>query len=67
MRKIFLLMVILFMTAPSLVLAQSTMTDQQLINFVLEEREKGSSQTEIVTKLMQRGVDIQQIQRVRRK
>ncbi len=67
MRKFFLLMVILFMTAPSFVMAQSTMTDQQLINFVIEEREKGSSQTEIVTKLMQRGVDIQQIQRVRRK
>ena len=47
--------------------AQSTMTDQQLIKFVMEENEKGASQTEIVTKLMQRGVDIQQIQRVRRK
>lgn len=47
--------------------AQSTMTDQQLIKFVTEEKEKGSTQSEIVQKLMQRGVDIQQIQRVRRK
>ena len=67
MRKLFLLMVILFMAAPAVMLAQSTMTDQQVINFVLEEREKGTSQTEIITKLMQRGVDVQQIQRIRRK
>ena len=51
----------------SCVFAQSTMTDQQLITFMLDEHEKGSTQTEIVTKLMQRGVDIQQLQRVRRK
>ncbi|MBP3251027.1 MAG: SLBB domain-containing protein, partial [Prevotella sp.] len=43
------------------------MTDQQLVSFILEEKEKGSSQSEIVTKLIQRGVDVQQIQRVRRK
>ena len=48
-------------------MAQSTMTDQQLITFIMEENEKGSTQQEIVTKLMQRGVDIQQIQRVKRK
>ena len=43
------------------------MTDQQLISFVMQEKEKGTSQQEIVTMLMQRGVDIQQIQRVKRK
>lgn len=48
-------------------LAQSSMTDEQIITFIMEEKEKGSSQTEIVTKLMQRGVDIQQIQRIKRK
>ena len=48
-------------------MAQSGMTDQQLITFILEENEKGSTQTEIVTKLMQRGVDMQQLQRVKRK
>ena len=47
--------------------AQKSMTDQQLITFIMEEREKGTSQNEIITKLMQRGVDIQQIQRVRRR
>ena len=48
-------------------MAQSSMTDQQLISFVMQEKEKGTSQQEIVTMLMQRGVDIQQIQRVKRK
>ena len=66
MRKLFLLLVVLFLTTID-VQAQSSMTDQQLITFILEERDKGSSQTEIVTKLMQRGVNIQQIQRVKRK
>lgn len=52
--------------APIQMQAQS-MTDQQLITFILEERDKGSSQNDIITKLIQRGVDIQQIQRVKRK
>ena len=47
--------------------AQSTMTDDQVMQFVVKEHEVGSSQSQIVTKLMQRGVDIQQIRRVRSK
>ena len=68
MKKIFfpLAMVMLLCLAPLQTQAQS-MTDQQLITFILEERDKGTSQNEIITKLMQRGVDIQQIQRVKRK
>ena len=45
--------------------AQSTMTDEQVMQFVVKEHEAGSSQSQIVTKLMQRGVDIQQIRRVK--
>ena len=66
MKKYLSTLVLLVGMAMSAV-AQSSMTDQQLIKFVTEEKEKGTSQTEIVQKLMQRGVDIQQIQRVRRK
>ena len=66
MRKYFLLLTMMFF-ASHFAMAQSTMTDQQLVSFFLEEKEKGSSQSEIVTKLIQRGVDVQQIQRVRRK
>ena len=47
--------------------AQSGMSDQQLVSYILEEKEKGTPQNEIVMNLMKRGVDIQQIQRVRRK
>ena len=47
--------------------AQSTMTDNQVMQFIVKEHEAGSSQAQIVTKLMQRGVDIQQIRRVRNK
>ena len=45
--------------------AQSSMTDEQVMQFVLKENQKGTSQAQIVTKLMQRGVDINQIRRVK--
>ena len=44
-----------------------TMTDQQIIQFVMEQRQQGASQQQIVTKLMQRGVKIDQLQRLRKK
>lgn len=67
MKKYLLTLVILLLTGATNVMAQSTMTDQQLLSFIMEEHEKGSTQSEIITKLMQRGVNVQQIQRVRRK
>lgn len=45
--------------------AQSGMTDEQVMQFVVKEYKKGTDQTQIVTKLMQRGVDINQIRRVK--
>lgn len=51
---------------PLSVVAQSSMTDDQVIRFVMKEHEAGTSQEQIVTKLMQRGVDIQQIRRVKK-
>ena len=47
------------------VMAQSSMTDSQVIDFVMKEQKAGSSQSQIVTKLMQKGVDIQQIRRIK--
>ena len=49
------------------VAAQSSMTDNQVMQFVVKEHEAGTSNAQIVTKLMQRGVDITQIRRVRNK
>lgn len=43
------------------------MTDEQIMEFVITENAKGTSQQQIVTRLMQRGVDIQQIRRIREK
>lgn len=41
------------------------MSDQQVINFIAAEAKAGTSQGQIVTKLMQRGVKIDQIRRLR--
>ena len=41
------------------------MSDQQVINFIAAESKAGTSQGQIVTKLMQRGVKIDQIRRLR--
>ncbi|MBQ7422536.1 MAG: capsule biosynthesis protein, partial [Prevotella sp.] len=45
--------------------AQSSMTDNQVLEFVMKEHQRGTSQAQIVTKLMQKGVNINQIRRVR--
>ena len=47
--------------------AQSSMTDDQVLQFVIKEHNAGTSQAQIVTKLMQKGVDINQIRRIRSK
>ncbi|MFC2335308.1 MAG: SLBB domain-containing protein [Prevotella sp.] len=48
------------------IMAQSSMTDSQVADFVQKEAAKGTSQSQIVTRLMQNGVDISQIRRVRK-
>ncbi len=45
--------------------AQGTMSDSQVLEFISKEYSKGTSQAQIVTKLMQNGVQIAQIRRVR--
>ena len=44
--------------------AQSGMTDSQVMDYVIEQNAKGVSHQQIVTQLMQRGVDIDQIRRI---
>lgn len=43
------------------------MTDEEVLAFVIKERQAGTSQAQIVTKLMQNGVDIAQMRRVKEK
>ena len=63
MKRYFLLLFV--MLSALSVYAQSGMTDTQVMEFIVKEHNKGTSQTQIVTKLMQNGVDISQIRRVR--
>ena len=46
--------------------AQS-MTDEQVIQYVQQQQEKGVNQQQIVTRLLQRGVTTEQLRRIRRK
>ena len=56
----------LVLIVPQLVVAQS-MTDDKVIQFVLEQQEKGKSQQEIVSQLLKKGVTAEQLRRVRKK
>ena len=47
-------------------LVQAQMSDIQVMQYVQREMKNGSSQSQIATKLMQKGVTMQQLQRVRR-
>ena len=47
--------------------AQSGMTDNQVMDYVVEQNAKGVSRQQIVTQLMQRGVTIDQIRRIQQK
>ncbi|WP_187115885.1 SLBB domain-containing protein [Hoylesella oralis] len=66
MKKL-IIYLMLTMLCPVVTMAQSSMTDEQVMQFAAKEHEAGTSNAQIVTKLMQRGVDIQQIRRVRSK
>ncbi len=61
---IFLLLCLLL---PLQAMAQSGMTDNQVMDYVIEQNAKGSSRQQIVTQLMQRGVTIDQIRRIQKK
>ncbi len=47
--------------------AQSGMTDNQIMDYVIEQNAKGASRQQIVTSLMQRGVTIEQLRRIQKK
>ena len=64
--KRYIIAVILSVIIPMGLMAQS-MTDEQVMKFVVKEHNAGTSQAQIVTKLMQNGVNIEQIRRVRKK
>ena len=65
--KRYVILLIALMAFAATTSAQSSMTDDQVMQFVVKEHNAGTSQAQIVTKLMQRGVNITQIRRVRDK
>ena len=61
MRK-YLLVFSFFLLLPSVsVNGQSTMTDEQVLKMVASEYQKGTSQSQIITQLIQQGVDIHDV------
>ena len=66
MRRIALLLVFSFLIFGSRAYAQS-MTDNQLVQYILQEKEKGTDQQVIIRNLVQRGVTVEQLRRVRKK
>ncbi len=67
MKKYLFLLGMMLMTSSMSMMAQSTMTDEQIIKFVTKEQKAGSTQQEIAIKLVQRGVTTDQIKRVQTK
>lgn len=65
--KRYIILIAIVALLPLYAVAQSSMTDEQVMEFVVKEHEAGTSQSQIVTQLMQRGVNIDQIRRVRQK
>lgn len=64
--KRFLIYLMLLMLVPVAGMAQS-MSDDQVMSYIAKEHTAGKDNAQIVTQLMQRGVNIQQIRRVRDK
>ena len=66
MRKLTMMIACLAFTAMT-GWAQSGMTDNQVMDYVIEQNAKGVSRQHIVTQLMQRGVTIEQLRRLQKK
>ena len=60
-------MIACLMLAVTMGWAQSGMTDNQVMDYVMEQNARGVSRQQIVTQLMQRGVTIDQIRRIQKK
>lgn len=65
MKKI--LSLLLLFSLSTLTVSAQSVSDDKVLQIILKEREAGTSNARIVTKLMQQGVNIEQIRRVRRK
>ena len=67
MKKYLFLLGMLLLTNATSLRAQSSMTDNQVMDYVIEQNARGVSRQQIVTQLMQRGVTIEQVRRIQNK
>ena len=67
MKKYILILLLIAVASTATMAQNSHLSDDQVMEFVVKEHEKGTANAQIVTKLMQQGVDISQIRRVRNK
>lgn len=65
MKKFLITSVILMLSFSTATYAQSKLTDNQVIEIIKSEVQAGSSQSQIATKLMQRGATVEQVRKLR--
>ncbi|MGM9692134.1 MAG: SLBB domain-containing protein [Alloprevotella sp.] len=65
--KACLALLLFFFTFTGEALAQSPMTDSQIMEFVVKENDKGTPREEIFKRLIERGVSVEDIRRIREK
>ena len=66
MRK-YVFLILFAALMPLCAAAQSSMTDDQVFRYIVKEHQEGTSQQQIGIQLIQRGVDVTQLRRVRQK
>ena len=67
MNKRFFLLLFSLLSFTLTVYAQSGMTDDQIVDYIVREQARGTSRAQIVTHLMQNGVKIEQIRSIQKK
>lgn len=67
MHKLFSTSLSIFLLFFTLTLSAQSMSDDQILKYIIKEHNAGTSQAQIVSNLIKQGVDINQIRRVRKK
>ena len=65
MKRIFLLSTFLLCLFAGNVYAQSSMSDSQIMDFIIKENERGTSRQQIMIKLMEKGVTVDRVRKLR--
>ena len=67
MHKLLSTSLSIFLLFFSLTLSAQSMSDDQVLKYIIKEHNAGTSQSQIVSKLVSKGVNINQIRRIRKK